>query len=96
MVIDMIQLELLISVIRQPFKILWIEKTPENRPFTLGMKVDATDCARTLIEANIIKALETGTGDCLYFVIGDQKEFLPSHKQVFAMRKAFGREACRL
>jgi len=50
------------------------------------MEVYAAYCPLNLVEANIVKALKTGSSDRSHSVIRDQKVFLPSHEDVFSLR----------
>lgn len=57
------------------------EEWGEDSLFTLGVKVDAADISIDLVEADVVEALEAGTGDCAHTVVGNEKVLLPAHKQ---------------
>ena len=51
----------------------------------LGMKIDAADSTRALVEADIVESFKTGTSDGLDLVIRYQEVFLPTHEDVFPL-----------
>ena len=55
--------------------------------FALGVKVDAADVARYLVEADVIEAFEASPGDGPHAVVRDQEVFFPTHEDVLPLSK---------
>lgn len=49
------------------------------------VKINSIDCARHLVEANVVKSLEACTIDLAHPVIWHQKLLFPAHKHVFTV-----------
>jgi len=58
-----------------------------NVLLALSVEIYPTHATRALVEADVIEPLETGTRDCLDFVIRHQEVLFPPHEEVFSMRK---------
>jgi hypothetical protein len=62
---------------------------------TLRMEINPTDAPIALVEANVIKSLETGARDRLDAVVRHEEVFFPSHKDVLALLVVFECEGRR-
>lgn len=63
--------------------------------FAPRVKVYSTDGACALIEADVIESLETSAGNRFYFVVGNEKVFLPPHEKMLSLCKVLEGEAGR-
>jgi len=52
---------------------------------TLRMEIDTADIARDLIEANVVEAFETGSGNSPHTMIRNEEVFLPPHKDILSL-----------
>lgn len=61
-----------------------------NSLLALGVKVDALDAARDLVEGDVVEPFEAGAADGLHSVVWDQKVLFPAHEQVLLLHPVFG------
>lgn len=57
------------------------------------MEINSSDASRTLVEADIVEALETCASDGFDLVIGNQEVFFPAHEEMIVLCIVFESKA---